>query len=470
MRLIKGNFWLTDKTKMAVLVILMLSAFFLGGSSRHDTLTLILLRPISVLLTGWALYIFLESNDRRLTLPLMCLLALFGWILLQLIPLPSFIWQSLPGRSIVAEIDALRGAQHTWRPLTLSPSRTVNSLFAIFMPLGVLLLIGVIKEKYVDWLLPILVGLGFASALVGMAQILGPTDGPLYFYKITNSGLPVGMFANRNHHAIFLASLVPLVSYVLLFDERLKIKLAPRIAILTVALVFMVVLTLMTGSRAGSLLIAGAIIMLLLFAAKHFRGTVVPPRATARMRYVAMLRRYAIPATGVLAVFIVGLTLHLSDSEAIARLNQNDTNSEVRFKTLPYVADMAWAYLPFGSGFGSFEFVYKIIEPDALLTPSYFNQAHNDILQVIIEGGIPAVAILAVFLWWLAKLAIPATVSAWRAGATTRGSERIWRLAAVLLAIIIVLLGGIADYPVRTPLMMSYVALLTGVATRSRHS
>ena len=46
----------------------------------------------------------------------------------------------------------------------------------------------------------------------------------------------------------------------------------------------------------------------------------------------------------------------------------------------------------------------------------------------------------------------------------------IWQSAALLLAIVIVLLGSIADYPIRTPLMMSYVALLTGVATRTKQS
>lgn len=490
MKKLTRNSWTGDRAQFVALTAMVVAAFLLGGGARYDIVSLVVLRPLSVLLAGYALYIYLtnshlKNSDRRLSTPLLCLLALGGWILVQMIPLPPFIWQNLPGRGIVAEIDAMRGAPDTWRPLTLSPSRTINSLFAMFVPLGVLLLVGVIKQKYVDWLLLILVGLGFASALVAMGQVLGPVDGPLYFYRITNAGLPVGLFANRNHHAVFLASLVPLVAYIVMCDERLKIRMTPRLAILLVALLFMVVLTFMTGSRAGSLLIAGAVVVLLLFAAQRLRIKPEPRKIALRKgvagksgalrlvglaRYVTTLRRYAIPITVVIAVLIVGLTLQLSDSEAIARLNENDTNAEVRFKTLPYVADMAWAYLPFGSGFGSFEFVYKIIEPDALLTPSYFNQAHNDFLQIIIEGGIPALAILAVFLWWLAKLAVPAATAAWQVQGKTPNAERIWQLAAVLLAIVICLLGSIADYPIRTPLMMSYVALLTGVATRTKQS
>ena len=164
----------------------------------------------------------------------------------------------------------MRGAPDTWRPLTLSTSRTLNSLFAMFVPIGVLLLVGVIRQKYVDWMLLIVIGLGFASAILAMAQVLGPNEGPLYFYRITNGSLPVGLFANRNHHAIFLASLVPLVAYIISFDARLKIKTAPRLFILVSSVLFMVVLALMTGSRAGSLLIAAAIIAVALVAAKRF--------------------------------------------------------------------------------------------------------------------------------------------------------------------------------------------------------
>lgn len=407
----------------------------------------------------------LEVSEARL-----CLLLLFTWVLIQLVPLPAFIWQNLPGREIVTQIDTLRGAPETWRPLTLSPSRTLNSLMSLFVPLGVLLLMMMIADKHVGSILLVLAGLGFASALIAMAQVLGPVDGPLYFYKITNSGLPVGLFANRNHHAVFLASLVPLVAYILIFDERLKIKSTPRFSILFVVLFFMVVLTFMTGSRAGSLLIAAAIIVLLLFAAQQLRNRAVPRKATGRGRSLAAMQRYAIPAAMMIAILMVGLTLQLSDSEAIARLNENDTNAEVRFKTLPYVAEMAWAYLPFGSGFGSFELVYKIIEPDELLTTSYFNQAHNDLLQVIIEGGIPAGVILFTFVWWLAKLAISTISKAWHIRDRAPKPEKVWQVAAALTAITIVLLGSIADYPIRTPLIMSYIALLTGVATRNRHS
>ena len=53
----------------------------------------------------------------------------------------------------------------------------------------------------------------FAVAIVlGLWQMLEGPDSPLYFYTLSNRGLAVGWFANRNHLASFLASCVPMVA------------------------------------------------------------------------------------------------------------------------------------------------------------------------------------------------------------------------------------------------------------------
>ncbi len=62
-------------------------------------------------------------------------------------------------------------------------------------------------------------------------------------------------------------------------------------------------------------------------------------------------------------------------------------------QTLPVLFEMAKSHFVLGAGFGSFEWLYKMWEPDHLLMTSYFNQAHNDPIQLIIEGGLPAIAI-----------------------------------------------------------------------------
>ena len=95
-----------------------------------------------------------------------------------------------------------------------------------------------------------------------------------------------------------------------------------------------------------------------------------------------------------------------------------------------------------GTGFGSFEQVFHVYEPSALLFPSYVNQAHIDWAQFIIEGGALAGILLIGLLAWLVKrVAIMASQQALRVDAV------FWMSLLVLIA-----MASAIDYPLRTPL------------------
>src|SRR3546814_18783044 len=68
------------------------------------------------------------------------------------------------------------------------------------------------------------------SGGLGLAQVIGPRDGPLYLYEITNNGSAVGLFANRNHQAALLACLFPMLAVYASIDhpsaERMRLKFA----------------------------------------------------------------------------------------------------------------------------------------------------------------------------------------------------------------------------------------------------
>lgn len=458
-----------EKGKLVALTFLIVCAFVFGGGARYDIVSLIILRPISVFITAYAMFAYISEKGSQSSTPLLCLVALFAWAIIQTIPLPPQIWQSLPGREIIVSIDAARGEPNIWRPLSLSPSRTINAIFSMFVPLAVLLLVSIISKKDVDKLILIVIALIFFSIILGVAQVIGPVNGPLYFYKVTNQGLPVGLFANRNHHGIFLASALPIVMYFIIFKLNSKLNNLQQVFLTVFAVFSIITMTFLTGSRSGSVLASFTFLVIMVFATRRFRSNSSRQLAPNREKTISILHRFSVPIAAVTIFVIVGLALDFSGSSAVTRFSENDIDSEVRFKTLPYVTSLAWEYLPIGSGFGSFEFVYKIIEPDALLTPNYFNQAHNDLLQIVVEGGVPAGTILMVFLFWLSKRVVAAAKEVWYLNHGDSNAEHSWRLGAALLAIIVVLIGSIADYPVRTPLVMSYVALLTGVATRWNH-
>jgi len=123
-------------------------------------------------------------------------------------------------------------------------------------------------------------------------------------------------------------------------------------------------------------------------------------------------------------------------------------NEDARFVLLPVFIEMLTTYFPVGSGFGTFEFVFKIAEPESFLHPQYMNHAHNDFVQFLLEGGIPAAIIAIVFLAWFGK-------TAWRLG---RGEAGHGLATASAAMIVLLMLASLVDYPLRVPSLMAVFA------------
>jgi hypothetical protein len=206
------------------IVLLLVLVLALGGSARADVPQLMILRPASALLLGFGL-MTLRREHLRSHRPIWLLAA--GIVVLpalQLIPLPPGLWQQLPGRGLIVEIDQAAGLGPMWRPLSLTPLATLNALFACLVPLAALVLGIQLGDRNRARLLPAVVVLGGVTALVAIVQIVGGQPERLHLYPITNRESPVGLFANRNHQAVMLALLLPMLA-VFGFRERFGVRL-----------------------------------------------------------------------------------------------------------------------------------------------------------------------------------------------------------------------------------------------------
>jgi O-antigen ligase len=125
--------------------------------------------------------------------------------------------------------------------------------------------------------------------------------------------------------------------------------------------------------------------------------------------------------------------------------------------------DTARVFLPLGSGFGTFDPAFRRFEPDSLLSTIYFNQAHNEPVQLAIEGGLPVLLLLLFFLVWWSRAALSAVRSSH--SASKRPLSR--AMAAVT---VILLLSSLVDYPLRTPLLSGLFALACIELMRSRRA
>src|SRR5262249_55379503 len=119
---------------------------------------------------------------------------------------------------------------------------------------------------------------------------------------------------------------------------------------------------------------------------------------------------------------------------------------DTRITNLPPLWQTARAFFPWGSGFGSFDSVYRHFEPRALLSTIYMNQAHNEPLQLLIEGGAPAIVLLLLFAGWWVRTPGSALFVAEIPGRRAMG------VAGVATSIIL-MLSSLVDYPLRTPLL-----------------
>lgn len=112
--------------------------------------------------------------------------------------------------------------------------------------------------------------------------------------------------------------------------------------------------------------------------------------------------------------------------------------------------------MPFGSGFGSFVPAYQLFEQPGAMISSYINQAHNDWLEIAIEGGFPAVIGMALFLIWF----IVGNVQLWRQANATP-ADLVSRAAGI--SAFLLLAHSLVDYPLRVPLLMTWFGFFCGL-------
>lgn len=418
-----------------------------GGSSRVDVLSLIILKPAAALVSALALITLRRSHVASCKWLFIGFGVVLALSLAHLVPMPPTLWQNLPGRVELAEADAVAGLGPVWRPLTVTPINGWHALTSLLVPLAVLLLGVQLNRHDLYRFLPVLLLLGMFSGLLGLLQVIGGSSTPLYFYRGNNNGIATGLFANRNHASILLAAMFPMLATWAMADENDPRKLAMRIWASIAVGIVLFPLILITGSRSGLLLsLMGlvAAIAMLAFAPGE--------REASRKR----LRRIGIAAAGSVGVVLLGLlSLYLSKADAIMRLLNTSQKSEFRVDIWSVSLDLLWKYFPVGSGIGSFVEVYQIIEPAYQLNPQYRNHAHQEVLEIGIAFGLPGLILLAVAVLMYFRRSLDLWIR--RSGETLR--VRIARTAGIVIAMIGI--ASLADYPLRTPLMMGIFVLLS---------
>lgn len=428
------NYQEGQETAVAIATVSLLAlSFAFGGASREHALRLALVELAALPLLVLAVTRLIEGGavkSHRLAFGLLAAAAALPVV--QLIPLPPAVWTSLPGRSELVLALELAGLQPGWSPLTFTPDLTWWSALALLPPAAAFAGMLVIQEPWRSRLIWVVLGATVAGILLGGAQLISGGE-RLYPWETTSAGVVSGFFANRNHLATLILSATPFA--VVLGAGRLRrrggnVGIWLSALFLGLALVGLAVVR----SRFGVLLF-GPMLGASLLAAWIASGRSRPPAALLGL----------VGTAAVAAALVAGLAL----GPIMARF---DTGTpELRFERWSMVAEAAGPYLPLGTGVGSFDAVYRAHEPLEQLDSTFFNHAHNEYLETWLEAGWPGVALIIAFLVWYARR----TWATW----VTPPSRTADLGRAASIAVGVMLLHSIADYPLRTAALAVLFAL-----------
>ena len=447
-----GPLWGVRKASWASRPAVIGACVLLGGATRSGYASDAVAQLFAVPLLLWAVWRLWDRAHLAAPALIFCC-ALVCLPLLQLIPLPPAIWTGLPFRDLVAEGLTLAGQEMGWRPLSLTPHATWLSLLSLVPPLAVFLATLLLSSEDRRAVALLLLGLGVVSSFLGLLQVAQGPGGTDLGFGLGTPGEATGFFANRNHFAAFLYSLMLVAAAFAIHSTNSRLLGATASkdtrALLAVVLSFTVLVILLAGeimsrSRAGLGLTIVALFGIAALATSEDRG-----------------------GTGLGSKRLIGgavvLVLLFASQFALFRVMERfaaDPLADARITFAQITWEAANAFMPWGSGLGSFVPVYQFFEkPEGALLDTYANRAHNDVLEVWLETGVVGLVLMALFALWL----MVRFWQVWRSSPADVSSldPLLARAAAVVL--VLLLAHSLVDYPLRTTAMMALFAFSCGL-------
>lgn len=325
-------------------------------------------------------------------------IALFGFLALQVVPLPAGLVKVLsPGSYGFRKLFAPEFPRLKFMTLSLVPAATIGTglfLAALFI-LGFLVLRTVSRGRQIRTMLAVLAGSGAFQALYGLFELTRADPRLLFYRKIFSPDSVTGTFVNRNHFSGYLEMIVPLALALAIarmnmmtfgvkgFRERLLLWTSKGILVnvlIVAAAVVMSLAIVLSNSRSGLVVLAFTVFLFLGFSISVFS------RAGFRQAWVGKTIRVTFLCVTVLAVSVgVGST--------IRRFALDDLLHEDRPQYWSNTVAIIGDFPIFGTGLGTFASAYGAYEK-ASSTELQLVHAHNDYLEYVAELGVAGAVLL----------------------------------------------------------------------------
>ena len=385
---------------VALLAALLAFAPLIKGGNRP--LPLIILESAAVVLLCLLLTRPHFGNQLPRTL-LAALTVLVALPLIQLIPIPMSLWEYLPGRRYYAEAMSGVGVTQDFRVASLLRNVTEAAWLTLLVPIAVFLATLATDQQRLKYLVNLFIGLALLQAIIGLAQfgtgslsVLWPEPGARFASVSAN-----GTYANSNHLAGLLEMALPVVLGLLIahlqlgggkkfrpiqqssIRQRISRLFSSGIRFNLVALYAAAGLGILLGivfsrSRTGiALAMLGILLSSLVF------GSRVGGKRSSRIITVFMVIGSA-------------LVLEIGLAPVLARFASQGASDPYRWSVYTSTLQGIREFFPLGSGFGTYPTVFRRFQPGDV--PEFVNHAHNDYLEWLFEGGLPAALLMLVFL------------------------------------------------------------------------
>jgi hypothetical protein len=292
------------------------------------------------------------------------------------------------------ELPAPACLERRWRPISLKPSATEERLaWYVALLLGFL----VVRERVGDserfrlyrWTL---FGLFGALALFALVQMQFWNGRIYWIRRVLVNAQPFGPYYNPTNLAGVMEIGVPAMAGLAWSRLRLRGRAAlyePGFGVSAVAAATCLVAGLASASKFAALMLAVAVLALGLLGARNLRDRVIVCSVTLLLTVVTGFVMSGTRLGERLEMFL-GRTDHAVLLEG--RLAVWQSGIEM-FRDFPLT----------GTGFGSFRDVFQRYVPAG--TANRWAQAHNDYLEVLLDGGLVAAVLVAWLAWGYARSA-----------------------------------------------------------------
>jgi O-antigen ligase len=425
----------------------------------------VLVMQVSVFVMMGA-YILMEKRPRNhevlddlLKGPRYLFYALFGLIVLQILPFPNSLVKILSPHSYsFRQMYSPGFADIKFMSISLMPGQTIKEgleLLTYFL-MGFLILKTVTRRYQFMRIFYFVVGMGVFQAFYGFFELYSPDPRLLFYKKIYYTDCVTGTFVNRNHFSGYLEMVIPLALGMILARTDLystaglkwRQKLVAisekgvyKSVLLALGIISMALAVIFSKSRSGAFLVVFTFILVFETVVLFF----------GRLRHQQKWIKNFLTATFLIITLIA---LYTGIDATVERFSMDKILKDVRPQVWSNTGGIIGDFALFGSGLGTFEALYPAYEETS--TPPLFEHAHNDYLEYLAELGIlgfllllGGIVILIVFCFM-----------AWR---LRQDSGVMGLVLGGMVAVVVLLLHSITDFNLHIPANMMLFAVVLGL-------